>query len=453
MLKRKIEDKLTEWKKTPSHNPLIIKGCRQCGKTYSALQFARQNYSSVVYINFFENPLYSKIFEGSLDVDTLVMNITAILPESDFKPHDTCLILDEIQECPRARMALKFLKIDGRYDVIGTGSLLGIAGYKDDKISIPVGYETVIKMYPLDFEEYLWANGISDTILDALRVCVKEIRPMPELLHERRRELVKTYIIVGGMPAVVNEFISSHMLNRVLETQRNIINGYRDDMVKYAPSNEKNKIRECFNSIPAQLSKENKKFQYSLIKKRASAEYFEGSLQWLADAGIINKCHNLTITELPLDGNAETNVFKVYLADIGLLVSMLEDGTQADILNGSIYGYRGAVYENLVADFLSKDGKKLYYYRKDSGLEVDFVMRIDGECVIIESKAATGNTKSAKTILRHPEKYRVKHAIKLGDYNIGFANGILTLPTYLGFMMPYVTWADNAQNELTDKNI
>ena len=441
MLKRKIEKKLAEWKETPSHNPLIIKGCRQCGKTYSALRFARDNYASVVYINFFENPLYSKIFDGSLDVDTLIMNITAVLTNADFRPHDTCLILDEIQECPRARMALKFLKIDGRFDVIATGSLLGIAGYKDEAISIPVGYETVIKMYPLDFEEFLWANGISENIIDSLHRNVTEVRPVAELIHERMRELVRHYIIVGGMPAVVSEFISSHMLNRVLELQRNIVNGYRDDMVKYAPGSEKNKIRECFNSIPAQLSKENKKFQYSLIKKRSTAEYFEGCLQWLVDAGIINKCHNLTITELPLEGNAETDVFKVYMADIGLLVSMLEDGTQADILQGFLYGYKGAIYENLVADFLSKQGKRLYYFRKDSGLEVDFVIRIDRECVIMECKASSGNVKSAKTILRHPEKYHVYHAIKLGDYNIGVANNILTLPTYLGFLTPSIVWS------------
>lgn len=231
------------------------------------------------------------------------------------------------------------------------------------------------------------------------------------------------------------------MLNRVLELQRNIVNGYRDDMVKYAPANEKNKIRECFNSIPAQfmrwaLSKENKKFQYSVVKKRSSAGYFEGCLQWLVDAGIINKCHNLTIAELPLDGNAEPDVFKVYMAYIGLLVSMPEDETQSDILHGFLYGYKGVIYENLVADFLSKQDRKLYYFRKDSGLEVDFVMRIGSECVIMECKATTGNTKSAKTILRHPEKYHVRHAIKLGDYNIGIANDILILPTYLGFLVP-----------------
>lgn len=439
ILKRKIDSEFLTWKNTPGHNPLVVKGCRQCGKTYSVLEFARNNYKHVVYLNFFENPNYNKIFDDSLNIDNLIMNITAMLGSNAvFESGETCLILDEIQECPRARMALKFFKLDGRFDVICTGSLLGISGYKDQSISIPVGYETHIEMHPMDFEEFLWANGINNSIINNLKECIDKIKPVNEALHSRMRELLLQYVVVGGMPAVVAEFISTHALNTVLHMQRDIINGYRDDMVKYAPVADKSRIRECFDSIPRQLSKENKKFQYSKISPKGTARQFEGSLQWLCDAGIIERCFNLSITELPLDGNAEANVFKVYMADIGLLISMLEDGTQVDILQGRLLGYKGAIFENLIADFLSKANRPLYYFRKDSGLEIDFIIRINSECVLLESKATSGNIKSAKTILNHPEKYHVYHAIKLGDYNIGATPQILTLPLYLGFLVPHI---------------
>lgn len=436
MLKRKIESVLLEWKNTPNHNPAIVKGCRQCGKTSSVLAFAHKYYGHVVYLNFFENPAYVSIFSESLKVDDIVMYISAIMGENElFVPGDTCLVLDEIQECANARAALKFFKTDGRFDVICTGSLLGVSGYGDRITSVPVGYETVIEMTPMDFEEFLWANGISDKIILTLKNNIETRTPVASVLHERMRELLLQYVVVGGMPAVVNEFVTSHQMNVVLRMQRDIVNGYRDDMIKYASREDKSKIRECFDSIPKQLSKENKKFQYSVVKKGASAGRFAGSLNWIEDAGIIRRCYNLTITELPLAGNSDENVFKVYMADIGLFVSMLEDGTQFDILQGNLLGYKGAIFENLVADLLSKMGRRLYYFHKDSGLEIDFVIRYKGECVLLECKATSGNVKSAKTILRHPEKYHVNHAIKLGDYNVGFENGILTLPLYLGFLL------------------
>ena len=415
---------------------MVVKGCRQCGKTYSVMQFAKENYKNVIYLNFFENPEYRDIFNGSLLVENLTMYITATLGNNaKFESGNTCIILDEIQECPNARTALKFFKIDGRYDVICTGSLLGIRGYRDDAASIPVGYETEIAMYPLDFEEFLWANGIGDDIIKILENCLTTFSPVPPPIHNRLRNLLLQYVAVGGMPAVVNEFVNSKQMNVVLQMQRDIVNGYRDDMIKYASKEDKSKIRECFNSIPRQLSKENKKFQYSTIKKGATSSRFAGSLQWIEDAGIINKCHNLQITELPLDGNAIDESFKVYMADIGLLIGMLDNGTQSDILKGNLLGYKGAIYENLVADILSKMGRKLYYFHKDSGLEIDFVMRYKGECVLLECKAVTGNAKSVKTILRHPEKYHVANAIKLGNYNVGNNDNILTLPLYMCFLL------------------
>ena len=437
MLRRKIEKTLSDWKNTPNHKPLILKGCRQCGKTFSVLDFAKKNYEHVVYLNFFVNPQYASVFSGSLEVDNITMLLSALMgKDAIFEAGKTILILDEIQDCPDARTALKFFKLDGRYDVIGTGSFLGVKGYGDkEPKSIPVGYETVIDMTPLDFEEFLWANGISEQIITLLHTHLQNQTPVPDALHARMRELLLQYTVVGGMPDVVQTFVDSRRMDEVWQLQRDIGRSYEDDMVKYADKKDKAVIKECFQSIPKQLSKENKKFQYSVVKKGATASKFAGSLQWIEDAGIIARCYNLFITELPLDGNADQDTFKVYMRDTGLFVSMLEDGTQYDILQGNLLGYKGAIFEGLIADIFSKMGRKLYYFHKDSGLEVDFIIRYKGACTLVEVKANTGNVKSTKTVLRHPEKYHVTQAIKLGDYNIGLSEQILTLPLYMAFLL------------------
>ena len=436
MLKRKIEQTLLEWKNTPDHKPLIIKGCRQCGKTFSVLDFAHKHYEHVVYLNFFLNPQYGSVFAGALDVNTITMLLSAMLgKDAVFEAGKTILVLDEIQDCPDARTALKFFKLDGRYDVIGTGSLLGVQGYGKEPKSIPVGYETTIEMTPLDFEEFLWANGISAPVIQLLKKHLQEETPVPEALHLRLRELLLQYAVVGGMPDAVQTFVTTKRMDEVLQIQRDIVRSYADDMVKYAEKKDKALIKECFLSIPKQLSKENKKFQYSVIKKGAGASKFAGSLQWIEDAGIIARCYNLSITELPLAGNAQQDIFKVYMRDMGLFVAMLEDGTQFDILQGNLLGYKGAIFEGLIADIFSKMGRALYYFHKDSGLEVDFVIRYKGECTLVEVKATSGNAKSAKTILRHPEKYHVRHMIKLGDYNVGRSGQMLTLPLYMAFLL------------------
>ena len=436
MLKRKIEKRFLDWKNSENRKPLIVKGCRQCGKTYSVLDFARNNYKNVVYLNFFENPDYISVFSGSLEVDNIIMLLSALMGNNAvFEAYNTVLVLDEIQECPGARTALKFFCTDGRFDVIGTGSLLGVKGYGKEPRSVPVGYETVIDMYPLDFEEFLWANGITENIIISLKNSLNEEKPVAEALNKRMKDLLLQYAVVGGMPDVVQTFVETRQMDRVLQIQRDIVRSYEDDMIKYADKKDKSNIRECFQSIPKQLSKKNKKFQYSVIKKGSSAASFAGSLQWIEDAGIISRCYNLSITELPLDGNSQKEIFKVYMLDCGLFISMLEDGTQYDVLQGKLYGYKGAIFENLIADIFKKMGRNLYYFHKDSGLEVDFVIRYKGECTLIEVKATGGNTKSTKTILRHPEKYHVNSAVKFGDYNIGRREGILTLPLYCAFLL------------------
>ncbi len=438
MLKRKIENFLNEWKNQNSHKPLVIKGVRQCGKTFSVQNFAKKNYEHIVYVNFFQESNLKLAFRGSMSIDSIVMNLTAMIPGATFIPGKTCLILDEIQECPEARTSLKFFHIDGRYDVICTGSLLGIRGYgNQDKVntSVPVGYETIKEMNSLDFEEFLWANGIDASIIEFLKSSLEQEAPIPLALHQRMKDLFLQYVVVGGMPEAINTFLATHDMAQVADIQRNIIDEYKDDMVKYAPNADKSKIRECFESIPKQLAKENKKFQYSTIMKGGRASQFLGSIQWIEDAGIITRCYNLKTTELPLDGNSIEDVFKVYMRDTGLFISMLEQGTQADILQGRLLGYKGGIFENIIADVFSKMGRKLYYYHKDSGLEVDFVIRYREKCTLLEVKSNTGNIKSTKIILKNKSKYHVESAIKLGDYNIGRSNEILTLPLYLAFLL------------------
>lgn len=459
MLKRKIEDYLVEWKQTPNHKPLVIKGIRQCGKTFIVQHFAEKHYKSVVYVNFALQSEKIDAFVGSKEVDSILMSLSAMMPEAEFIPHNTCLILDEIQECPDARTALKSFKLDGRYDVIATGSLLGVKGYGEKqkeeqghqrgKNSVPVGYETIIEMYPLDFEEFLWANGIRPELIEMLGNHLKEEKPIPEGVHQTMMRLLYRYVVVGGLPDAVNTFLETKHIGKVAEAFQSIISEYEDDMVKYAKDEDKPFIRECFESIPKQLAKENKKFQYATIKKGARASRYAGCLQWLEDAGIIARCYNTSTTELPLGGNAIEDCFKVYVTDIGLLLAMLDEGTRADVLGGNLLGYKGAIFENLMAVFLKKKGGKLYYFHKEFGLELDFLVRYQGECVPLEVKARSGKAKSLSTVLKHPEHYHVNHAIKFGNYNIGREGALLTLPLYMGFLLDFES-DENVQLEDLD---
>ena len=416
-LRRRITGTLKEWKERPNHKPLVIMGIRQCGKTFIAQRFAEENYEHVVYINFFKQEERKTAFYGSKDADTIILNLSAQMRNAKFVPGETCIILDEIQDCPEARTSLKFFKEDGRYDIIATGSLLGVQGYGQDEKkkrtrkvakqnkgsnSVPVGYEQIVEMYPLDFEEFLWANNMSEEIIDVLKRCLAEEKPVPEGIHVAMKTLLYRYVAVGGLPAAVNALIETGNMNEVNEVWKSILKEYRSDMVKYAEDKDKPHIRACFNAIPKQLAKENKKYQY---------------------------------TGLPLEGNAIDNVFKVYTADIGMLVAMLGGATRADILQGNLGGFKGALYENLMADTLIKKGQSLYYLQKDSGMELDFLIRYKGECVPVEVKAKTAQAKSISTVRKHPEKYGVKHFIKFGDYNIGRDGDLLTLPTYMQFLL------------------
>ena len=445
MYKRKIENVLQSWLEMPSRKPLVVKGVRQCGKTSSVVDFATKHFKHVVYLDFREHPDYKKFFTPNLEVDNIIMRITAAIPQAEIIPGETCFIFDEIQDCPKARGSLKYFHQDGRYQVMCTGSLLGVNGYKtpeeqkeEEEASIPVGFEDIVDMYPMDFEEWLWANGIKDVHFDYLKKCLSNEEPVEEAIHDRLNELMHQYIVVGGMPEVVSTFLDTKQIGRVLAVQSRIVDEYKADMVKYASAADKPRIRECFDSIPAQLAREYKKFSYTVVRPAGRGRDYAGSLQWIEDAGIIRRCYNTEITELPLDGHKIKSEFKVYMADIGLLMSMLEEGTQSSILNGDLYSYNGAIMENMVADVLGKMGRKLYYFHKDGGLELDFLMRYKGQCTPVECKATTGNSKSMSTVLKHPEKYHVTSAIKLGDYNIGRKNQLLTIPTYMAFLLTEV---------------
>lgn len=444
MLKRKIEKELEIWYKSDNKKALVIRGLRQIGKTYSVLVFAKAHYKNVVYINFKNNPSMKKIFDGDLVVDNLTLDISSNDTKAIFVAKETVIIFDEIQECQNARASLKVFVEDGRYDVIATGSLLGIKGYnKKSGKGVPIGSEQMLYMYPLDFEEFLWAKGVKDDVIENVKKCFENKTQISVGIHNSFLRYFKEYICVGGLPDVVKTFIETSDMNRIYETQRNLLEEYRDDFGKHLDENENEKvdkvllarINNVFNSIPSQLAKENKKFQFSKIEKKGRTEYYLPSIEWLYDYGLINICYNLQSLELPLEGNKIDNIFKLYFVDSGLFVAMLEKGTAGEILNGDLNVYKGAIYENIIADAFSKIGRKLYYYHKDSGLEIDFVIRYENEVCLIEVKSTTGKVKSAKTILENHDKYKVKKCIKLGEYNIGEINNTLTIPYYLAFLL------------------
>ena len=431
MLQRKITNQLSDWKSNPHKMTLLIKGARQVGKTFSVTMFAREHYPHFVYINFDENPAYKAIFDGDLDVDTLIKQISLRVPGAEMIPGKTLIFLDEIQNCPKAQTALKFITLDKRFDCIATGSLLGI---KMNEIpSYPVGFIEHLDMHSLDFEEFLWAIGVSAQSISDIKGFFREKEKVPTAMHDRMMELFREYIVIGGMPKVVQEFTDTGNFNSVLKLQRDIINDYANDIAKYAVGSEKIKARSCFYSIPKQLAKDYKKFQYSIVEKKGTARKFAGSLEWLYEAGIINFCYNLRSPELPLEGNAMNDAFKVYMRDTGLLTAMLEDGSQADIIDGNLGIYKGAVYENVIADIFTKLGKKLYYFEYRNQIEIDFFIRLNSKATAVEVKSA-GNTKS-KSMENIIKNYEVKHGIKLSSNNVSVSNNVDAFPLYMAMFL------------------
>lgn len=432
------------WKNTPNKKALIVKGLRQVGKTTSVRAFAQQNYENVVYVNFKSNNSAKIIFDDDLVINRITTDLSALLPDARFVPYKTVIIFDEIQECANARSSIKAFVEDGRYDVIGTGSLLGIKGYNKKKSKgVPVGFEKTIYMKPMDFEEFLWAKGIQQTVIDYLKDSYRSLTRISETTHRAMIRYFKEYICVGGMPRVVNVFVTSNDMNAVYDEQRDLIEEYKDDFGKQLDENEQEetnmvlltRINNVFDSIPAQLAKENKKFVFSAMSKKGRSSEYMPAIQWLKDYGLINFCYNLSTIDRPLEGYKIDNIFKLYFVDSGLFISMLERGTASKILNDNLNIYKGAIYENIIADAFSKNGISLYYFHKESGLEIDFVSVINDLLSIVEVKARTGNSKSAKTVLNDKTRYNADNMIKLGEYNIGVKGNMITLPFYLSFLL------------------
>ena len=445
MFRRKIIDEMMAWKKSPlsKNKALIIKGMRQIGKTFSALQYAHELYSNVVYINFKEDEGMKSVFDGDLNVDRMIMDISARMPNVKFVPGKTIMVFDEVQECANARASIKPFMLDGRFDIICTGSLLGIKGYNKKRgKGIPTGFEHTIYMKPMDFEEFLWAKGIGDGIINEIRSCFNDRRIVSQPIHSAMIRYFREYLCVGGLPHVVDVFLKTSDMNAVRSELLDLIEEYKDDFGKHLDEEEREytdpvllaRINRVFDSIPSQLSKENKKFQYSLLEKKGRSSEYQAAIQWLIDAGLVVQCHNLSLLQLPLEGNKIDDVFKLYLADSGLFVSMLEPGSAGDILSGNLEIYKGAIYENIIADTFSKMGRKLYYYRRESDLEIDFIMKYKGDVVLIEVKSKNSKAKAANYILAHPN-YNVDLCIKLGECNVGFNNKVLTIPQYMAFLL------------------
>lgn len=439
MLKRKITNDLLCWKKR-KHHPLIVEGLRQIGKTYSVMEFGQSNYSSVVYIDLRKNRMMHQVFDGDFDVNDMIMSISTIDPTAQFIPGETLLVLDELQDCPNARSSLKYWDIDGRFDVIATGSFLGVKGFRNVyKRGIPVGYEERYTMHPLSFTEFVENIGVQSEVISKVEESLKLARSVPAAIHESFRKYYLLYLIVGGMPEAVNRFIETHDMNQVRLVQRTILSSIRDDFGRYIDDKGHDKINEvlklraeaCLDSIPSQLSKEYKKFQYSLVNARGKAPEKADGLQYLVDVGLVCKAYNLREISSPLEGNKIDSEFKVYICDTGLLMSMLEEGTAATVLRGDMSAYKGAVAENMVASAFASHDRMIYYYHAPSGSpELDFIFIREGDITILECKSTNNRATSMKYVLKNPRKYGKHSAIKLADTNVGQGEDFTTYPLY-----------------------
>lgn len=444
MLKRTIMNTFANWKARP-HHPLVLAGLRQTGKTFAVREFGAENYRNVVYLDLRANHSIGKAFSGDFNVDDMVLSITANDTSARFVPGETLLILDEIQDCPDARSSLKYWDLDGRYDVIATGSFLGVKGFRGPySRGIPVGYEEHAVMHPLTFAEFLENAGVSAGVTTHVREALADRTPILPAVHESLRSLYLQYLVVGGMPEAVATFLRTRDLNVVRDVQRRILSSIRDDFGRYrdASGNEKTnetlKLRAeaCLDSLPIQLAKEYKKFQYSLVNAKGHSPEKADGLQYLIDVGIAVKSHNLRELSSPLEGSKIPTEFKVFHTDTGLLMAQLEADAAANVLEGSLSAYKGAIAENMVASTFAASELPLYYYHAPSGSpELDFVASLRGIPTIIECKSSNGRATSMKYVLKNPGKYGRHPAIKFADTNVGGGEGFVTYPLYaLGFL-------------------
>ncbi len=432
MLKRKISDTLVDWKNSKNKECLMIMGARQIGKTYIVRHFGETHYRHYIEINFEQNPELKSIFDSDLSVDELIKKITLYMPSAHFVEGDTLLLLDEIQSCPQARTSLKFWADDNRFDVIATGSLLGL-NYREVS-SYPVGYERQISMYALDFQEFLWAVGISDDIMESLRQNMENNEPVDDVVNQKMLKYVREYMTIGGMPNVVNRYLETSDFNIVTQEQEKILASYLNDIAKYAPSADKPKARNCYLSLPKQLAKDNTKFQFSVVENKGTSRKYGNALDWLRDAGLISYCRNVTTVSFPLASYERTDQFRVYSTDIGLLIAMFGHEMKRAIIEDTLTGpAKGGIYENLIADFLLKKGCKLRYFCHDnSQVELEFILEKNAHPVPIEVKANKGKTTSLNSILKHSD---IEMGYKFCAGNLGRDGKKITLPFYMAMFI------------------
>jgi predicted AAA+ superfamily ATPase len=433
MLRRKILSRFNEWKNNTNKVALLVKGARQVGKTTSVREFGKTNYDNFIEINFEQSPVVRRAFDGNLDARTIILNLSA-MGYGPFIEGNTLVFFDEIQSCPNARTAIKFLVEDGRFDYIESGSLLGI-NYKDVS-SYPVGFEDQLDMFPLDFEEFLWAQGITQDVIDAAQNSCKNVSPLPGFLHEQLMKLYREYLIAGGMPGAVNAFLTNDDFAQTLRIQNIIIGSYRDDIAKYADK-EKDKAKAVFDAIPEHLNKRNKRFILASLEKGASNRKYEQAAMWLSEAGIAYHCFNTSALELPLSLSEKRNLYKLYMLDTGLLCAMTMDGIQNAVLSGDIRINEGSVAENAVAAELVKRGIPLYYYDRKTRMELDFVFKDDGRLSVIEVKSGSEYRRHAaldNAFADNPGKFNRRIVLCKGNVEVA-DDGTIYLPLYMSMFL------------------
>lgn len=432
MLKRKIDVFLEEWKNR-EHNPLIIKGARQIGKTTSIMEFAKKNYESVIEINFISNPEYIQIFKGGFDVDSVVLELSILNPNLKFITNNTLIFFDEVQEYMDATTSLKFFALDKRFDVICSDS----SPIVNDA---SIGFKEDYTMYSLDFEEFLWAKGYEDNIINTLMNNILELKPYSDLVLEKMNSLFMEYILTGGMPKIVSTYISQGNYSGIPDRQKQLYQDYLDDIRKYVEGLDASRVENMYLHVASQLGKENPKFQITKLGHGARAFQYEGCAQWLADAGVVNIGYCLNSLSLPLKGNENPNNYRVYFADTSLLIASMDEESRKDLLVSKNLGvYKGALYENFAAEALMKQGYDLFFFRsEDSRTELDFLIRIKDNIVPIEIKANKGSARSLNTVIDDKKIDEIKYGIKFSNNNIGVSNKVLTLPFFTLFMLKKV---------------
>lgn len=434
-LKRKIDQYLIEWKKDKYKMPLIVKGARQIGKTDAIENFAKNNYKSIVEINFALQKQYHDIFDDGFEVDSILKNISLKNPNFEFIPGETLIFFDELQACINCATSLKSFNQDGRFDVICSGLLIGI-NYKEIE-SNSVGNKIDYDMYSMDFEEFLWAKGYKEEQIEDLYKCMLEVKPLSNIQYDVMMSNFKEYMIIGGMPAIVNKFVTQKNYSGTLEMQKQILLDYEEDITKYANGLDQGKILNVYRKIPTFLGNENKKFQISKVEDGARSREYVGTIEWLDNAGIINISHCMDRPELPLGGNYNPDNFRLYFGDTGILIGSLDNEAQEDLrYNKNFNTYKGAIYENVVGDMLVKQGYKLYFYKNEKGtIEMDFFIRDKDSLIPIEVKANDNATVSLNNLIDN-EKYKdIKYGIKLCNKNIGFNGKFYTFPYFLTFLL------------------